>query len=89
MPKDAPTDGSPIEEIKTTTCYMCACRCGIRVHLRNAAARLNKRGMGYRAPEAAGEGASGGGSAWHSRKIRALQRAQIDRSSRANTPAIA
>ncbi|MBL8327412.1 MAG: molybdopterin-dependent oxidoreductase, partial [Rubrivivax sp.] len=23
-------------EIKTTTCYMCACRCGIRVHLRDA-----------------------------------------------------
>ena len=22
-------------EIKTTTCYMCACRCGIRVHLRD------------------------------------------------------
>ena len=21
-------------EVKTTTCYMCACRCGIRVHLR-------------------------------------------------------
>jgi anaerobic selenocysteine-containing dehydrogenase len=23
-------------EVKTTTCYMCACRCGIRVHLRDA-----------------------------------------------------
>ncbi|MEP7283591.1 MAG: formate dehydrogenase, partial [Rubrivivax sp.] len=22
-------------EVKTTTCYMCACRCGIRVHLRD------------------------------------------------------
>lgn len=22
-------------EVKTTTCYMCACRCGIRVHLKN------------------------------------------------------
>ena len=21
-------------EIKTTTCYMCACRCGIKVHVR-------------------------------------------------------
>ena len=24
----------PIDEIKKTTCYMCACRCGIRAHLR-------------------------------------------------------
>jgi len=24
---------------KTTTCYMCACRCGIKVHLRNGAVR--------------------------------------------------
>ncbi len=23
------------EEVKTTTCYMCACRCGIRVHLKD------------------------------------------------------
>ncbi|MCU0969129.1 MAG: molybdopterin oxidoreductase family protein [Rubrivivax sp.] len=23
-------------EVRTTTCYMCACRCGIRVHLRDA-----------------------------------------------------
>ncbi len=27
------------DEIKTTTCYMCACRCGIRVHLRDGAVR--------------------------------------------------
>ena len=26
-------------ETKTTTCYMCACRCGIRVHLRNGEVR--------------------------------------------------
>ncbi|WP_321927752.1 molybdopterin oxidoreductase family protein [Paraburkholderia guartelaensis] len=26
-------------EIKTTTCYMCACRCGIRVHLREGEVR--------------------------------------------------
>jgi len=26
-------------EVKTTTCYMCACRCGIRVHLRDGAIR--------------------------------------------------
>ncbi len=26
-------------EIRNTTCYMCACRCGIRVHLRNGAVR--------------------------------------------------
>ena len=30
----APPEGSGATEIKCTTCYMCACRCGIRVHLR-------------------------------------------------------
>ena len=23
------------DEVKTTTCYMCACRCGIKVHLKD------------------------------------------------------
>ncbi|MEL6299110.1 MAG: molybdopterin oxidoreductase family protein [Pseudomonadota bacterium] len=27
------------DEIKTTTCYMCACRCGIRVHLKDGVVR--------------------------------------------------
>ena len=27
------------DEVKTTTCYMCACRCGIRVHLKNGKVR--------------------------------------------------
>ena len=27
-------------EVKTTTCYMCACRCGIKVHLRDGAVRF-------------------------------------------------
>jgi anaerobic selenocysteine-containing dehydrogenase len=27
------------DEIKTTTCYMCACRCGIRVHLKDGQVR--------------------------------------------------
>lgn len=27
------------DEVKTTTCYMCACRCGIRVHLKNGQVR--------------------------------------------------
>ena len=27
------------DEVKETTCYMCACRCGIRVHLRDGALR--------------------------------------------------
>lgn len=27
------------DEVKTSTCYMCACRCGIRVHLKNGAIR--------------------------------------------------
>jgi len=30
---------SAVEEIKKTTCYMCACRCGIRVHLRDGEVR--------------------------------------------------
>jgi len=35
------TDNPPVvpDEIKTTTCYMCACRCGIRVHLRDGELR--------------------------------------------------
>ncbi|MBI1173761.1 MAG: molybdopterin-dependent oxidoreductase [Sideroxydans sp.] len=28
-----------VTEVHTTTCYMCACRCGIRVHLRNGEVR--------------------------------------------------
>ncbi len=28
-----PPASVPIQEVKKTTCYMCACRCGIRVHL--------------------------------------------------------
>ena len=28
------------DEVKTTTCYMCACRCGIKVHLRNGQIRF-------------------------------------------------
>ena len=34
-PRDAPER----IEVKTTTCYMCACRCGIRVHLRDGELR--------------------------------------------------
>ena len=33
-----PAPGS-VNEVKTTTCYMCACRCGIRVHLRDGEIR--------------------------------------------------
>ena len=32
---DPVTKVGPTSEIKTTTCYMCACRCGIRAHLRD------------------------------------------------------
>ncbi len=34
-------DTSPMvaDEVKHTTCYMCACRCGIRVHLKNGKIR--------------------------------------------------
>ena len=27
------------DDVKTTTCYMCACRCGIKVHLKNGRVR--------------------------------------------------
>jgi sulfite dehydrogenase (quinone) subunit SoeA len=33
------SDMSPSSEIKYTTCYMCACRCGIKVHLRDGRIR--------------------------------------------------
>ncbi len=35
-------DTSPLiaDTVKTTTCYMCACRCGIRVHLRDGRIRF-------------------------------------------------
>ncbi len=29
----------PVREVKSTTCYMCACRCGIRVHVVNGEVR--------------------------------------------------
>ena len=34
-------DTSPkvADEVKTTTCYMCACRCGIKVHLKDGEVR--------------------------------------------------
>ena len=30
---------APDEDIQYTTCYMCACRCGIKVHLKNGKVR--------------------------------------------------
>ena len=33
------TSVRPADEIKTTTCYMCACRCGIQVHLKDGKVR--------------------------------------------------
>jgi sulfite dehydrogenase (quinone) subunit SoeA len=33
------TSVPPADEIKTTTCYMCACRCGIQVHLKDGKIR--------------------------------------------------
>ena len=37
----SPLLSSPLlsDEVKTTTCYMCACRCGIKVHLKNGKIR--------------------------------------------------
>ncbi|MFM8557419.1 MAG: molybdopterin oxidoreductase family protein [Betaproteobacteria bacterium] len=37
-PSAPPVPGA-VTEIRTTTCYMCACRCGIRVHLRDGQVR--------------------------------------------------
>ena len=37
-PTAAPLSDAKVE-IRNTTCYMCACRCGIRVHLRNGEVR--------------------------------------------------
>ena len=34
-----PALANAVNEMRTTTCYMCACRCGIRVHLRNGEVR--------------------------------------------------
>ncbi|MHB1217422.1 MAG: molybdopterin oxidoreductase family protein [Alphaproteobacteria bacterium] len=41
MTRAHPIDLSPTvsDEIKYTTCYMCACRCGIKVHLQDGAIR--------------------------------------------------
>src|SRR3954469_20598943 len=39
MPELSAATVDPPNEIKTTTCYMCACRCGIRVHLRHGEVR--------------------------------------------------
>ena len=42
MPRDEPDialSQPSADEIKTTTCYMCACRCGIRVHLKDGKVR--------------------------------------------------
>ena len=33
------TSKNPADEVKTTTCYMCACRCGIKVYLKNGDVR--------------------------------------------------
>ena len=37
-PLAPPVEGAA-SDVRTTTCYMCACRCGIRVHLRNGEVR--------------------------------------------------
>jgi len=36
---DVETSPAVSDEVKTTTCYMCACRCGIRVHLKDGKVR--------------------------------------------------
>ena len=41
MPRPERIETSPAvaDEVKTTTCYMCACRCGIKVHLKDGGIR--------------------------------------------------
>src|SRR5919106_1518220 len=39
MPDDPAAQAPQSIEVKKTTCYMCACRCGIRVHLRDGEVR--------------------------------------------------
>jgi anaerobic selenocysteine-containing dehydrogenase len=34
MPSQTETSPKPSDEVRRTTCYMCACRCGINVHLK-------------------------------------------------------
>src|SRR3954469_7970205 len=40
-PQDPKVDTSPVvaDTVKYTTCYMCACRCGIKVHMRDGRIR--------------------------------------------------
>jgi sulfite dehydrogenase (quinone) subunit SoeA len=38
-PKLRPSGDTGRVEVKETTCYVCACRCGIRVHLRDGEVR--------------------------------------------------
>jgi len=37
---DTADSPAPHEDVRNTTCYMCACRCGIRVHLKNGEVRF-------------------------------------------------
>ncbi len=37
--EEVPLSTAPADEIKKTTCYMCACRCGVRVHLKDGKIR--------------------------------------------------
>lgn len=39
MHRHVDTSPKVSDEVKTTTCYMCACRCGIKVHLKHGALR--------------------------------------------------
>ena len=39
-PEQVDTSPTVSDEVKTTTCYMCACRCGIKVHLKDGEIRF-------------------------------------------------
>jgi len=54
------------DEIRRTTCYMCACRCGINVHLRDGIVRYiegNKAALLARPPHEAAQ-TSGAARVW-------------------------
>ena len=38
--EDIALSPEPSDEIKHTTCYMCACRCGVNVHLKDGKLRF-------------------------------------------------
>jgi len=55
---DATASRTADTEVKTTTCYMCACRCGIKVYLKNGSRLTLSRGYRERLQDRVGLGKS-------------------------------